>query len=207
MSNDQTFRICLTIGFLFVLPVGVYHRLKSQATGEKLDRRQEGLFILLTLRPVAGAGMLGLIAYLVDPPWMAWSSVSLPAWLRWTGIGVGVIGGGLLIWTFRSLGTNLTDTVVTRREHTLVTSGPYRWVRHPFYDSVALLLLGNALAAANWFLLFSGGLLVVLLIVRTKTEEANLLARFGDSYRAYVKRTGRFLPRIGAIGRGASSSA
>ena len=111
---------------------------------------------------------------------------------------MGVIAGGLLIWTLRSLGKNLTDTVVTRRAHTLVTSGPYRWVRHPFYDALALAVLANSLAAANWFLFLSGGLLFVLIIVRTRTEEEKLVARFGDAYRAYVEQTGRFLPRLGA---------
>jgi protein-S-isoprenylcysteine O-methyltransferase Ste14 len=93
--------------------------------------------------------------------------------------------------------------VVTRREHTLVTDGPYRWVRHPFYDAVGLSVLANSLVAANWFLFLTGGLLFLLLIVRTRTEEERLLARFGDSYRAYMKRTGRFLPRVAAMGRGA----
>jgi protein-S-isoprenylcysteine O-methyltransferase Ste14 len=88
--------------------------------------------------------------------------------------------------------------VVTRREHTLVTAGPYALVRHPFYDSVALCVLANALAAANWFLFLTGGLAFVLIIVRTQKEEEKLLARFGDPYRAYMERTGRFLPRIGA---------
>jgi protein-S-isoprenylcysteine O-methyltransferase Ste14 len=110
-----------------------------------------------------------------------------------------VIAGALLIWTLRNLGRNLTDTVVTRRAHTLVCSGPYRWVRHPFYDAVALCILANAITAANWFLFLTGGLVVVLLIVRTRKEEENLLLRFGDSYRAYVERTGRFLPKIGRL--------
>jgi len=198
MNHDQTFRVVLIIGSLILFPIAVYHRLKSQATGEKLDRRQEGLFILFTLRPVGIVGMLGLIAYMVSPSWMAWSSVTLPDWLRWIGVAVGVVAGVLLVWTLHSLGRNLTDTVVTRREHTLVTSGPYRWVRHPFYDAVALCAVANALAAANWFLFLSGGLLFVLFVVRTRTEEEKLLARLGDSYRAYMERTGRFLPRIGA---------
>ena len=198
MNHDQTFRTVLIVGSVIVFPIVAYHRLKSQATGEKLDRRQEGLFIRLTLRPVGVATMLGLIAYLVNPSWMAWSSLTLPVWLRWTGVGVGVIAGGLLTWTLRNLGKNLTDTVVTRREHTLVTGGPYRWVRHPFYDSVALCVLANSLAAANWFLFLTGGLAFVLMIVRTRTEEEKLLARFGDSYRVYMDRTGRFLPKIGA---------
>jgi len=52
MNHDQTFRAVLIVVVLLVLPIGIYHRLKSQATREKLDRRQEGLFILATLRPV-----------------------------------------------------------------------------------------------------------------------------------------------------------
>ena len=106
------------------------------------------------------------------------------------------VAAGLLFWTFSSLGKNLTDTVVTRREQTLVTTGPYRRVRHPFYDSVVLLVLASTLIAANWFLFAAGGLLFLLFIVRTRSEEEKLLDRFGDSYRAYMERTGLFLPRM-----------
>ena len=197
MNDDHLFRVILIVGSSVLLPIAAYHRLKSQATGEKLDRRQEGLFILFTLRPVGIVGMLGLIAYMVNPSWMAWSSVPLPAWVRWTGVGVGVIAGALLIWTLRSLGKNLTDTVVTRTEHTLVTSGPYRWVRHPFYVSLTLCVAANSLATANWFIFASGTLLFILIVIRTRKEEELLLARFGDAYRRYMERTGRFLPQIG----------
>jgi protein-S-isoprenylcysteine O-methyltransferase Ste14 len=86
---------------------------------------------------------------------------------------------------------------VTRREHTLVTHGPYRYVRHPFYDAVALAVVANGLAAANWFLLLGGLLAIALIVLRTSREEERLLARFGDSYRVYRARTGRFLPKIG----------
>ena len=196
MADDQTFRVILIAAWLVLLPVMVYHRLRSQATGESLDRWQEGPFILFTLRPIGVACMLGLVAYMVNPRWMAWSSMDLPAWLRWTGVGIGAVAGTLLVWTLRSLGKNLTDTVVTRREHTLVTRGPYRWVRHPFYDAAALSMLANALTAADWFLLLAGGAGLILIVARTRREEANLRLRFGDSYQAYVERTGRFVPKI-----------
>ncbi len=203
MDDDQTFRIVLIVGALIVFPVMAYHRLKSQATGETLDRWQEGRFILFTLRPVGMAAMLGFLAFMLDPSWMTWSSVALPEWLRWTGVGLGVLAAGLLVWAVRSLGPNLTDTVVTRKAHHLVTSGPYCWVRHPFYDAMGLAVLANSLTAANWFLFVAGGLAFVLIIVRTHTEEEQLLARFGDSYRGYVEATGRFLPRMGANRRDA----
>ena len=197
MSDDQTFRIVLAVGILIVLPIGIYHRLRSQASGEKLDRRQEGLFILLTLRPLGLVTMAGLIAFIVNPATMAWSSMPLPAWARWVGVGIGVAAGVLLTWTFRNLGENLTDTVVTRNKHTLITTGPYAWVRHPFYTAAALAMVANALVAANWFILATGVAVFVLLVIRLRTEEANLIARFGDAYRAYAARTGRFVPRLG----------
>ena len=102
----------------------------------------------------------------------------------------------LLFWTFHSLGKNLTDTVVTRREHTLVTHGPYRWVRHPFYDVVFLWGLSLSLLTANWLLALLGFSAFAMMVVRTRIEEEKLVERFGDDYRSYMERTGRFLPRV-----------
>jgi len=202
MNHDQMFRVVLVVVFLAILPIGLYFRLRSQATHERLDRRQEGLFILATLRPLGASFWLGLIAWMIDPGWLPWSAVSLPIQLRWTGVGMIVVATGLLVWTFRSLGRNLTDTVVTRQQHTLVVNGPYRWIRHPLYDSAALLMLASSLIAANWFFFAIGIAVFCLLVIRTRTEEEHLLARFGSSYRTYMDRTGRFLPRIGANPRG-----
>jgi protein-S-isoprenylcysteine O-methyltransferase Ste14 len=197
MDHDSTLRGVLIVVMLLLLPVGVYHRVKSQSTGEALDRRQEGVFILATLRPLGAAFWLGMFAWMINPAWMAWSSMSLPIGLRWAGVGFLVAGSLMLTWTFRSLGKNLTDTVVTRQQHTLVQHGPYRWIRHPLYSSAALLIIALSLVAANWFFFVTGVVLLCVLVVRTRTEEANLVARFGDSYRQYMERTGRFVPKIG----------
>ena len=75
-------------------------------------------------------------------------------------------------------------------------------IRHPFYDSTALLAVAVSLIAANWFLFVTGVVGFCLLIIRTRTEEEHLLARFGESYRAYMERTGRFLPRLPGHRRG-----
>jgi protein-S-isoprenylcysteine O-methyltransferase Ste14 len=102
----------------------------------------------------------------------------------------------LMYWTLSSLGKNLTDTVVTRTAATLVTHGPYRWVRHPFYVTAALLMASVTLLSANWFIGFASVVVMALLIVRTPNEEAMLIKRFGDEYRTYMIRTSRFIPRI-----------
>ena len=109
---------------------------------------------------------------------------------------LGVGAGGLLIWTFRSLGHNLTDTVVTRRDATLVTHGPYRRMRHPFYLAFATAVIANTLVTANGFLAVTGTVAFLVMVGRTSIEEKNLIKRFGRDYVDYKRRTGRFLPQI-----------
>ena len=195
MSNDDPFRIAMLVGMSLLIPVMAYFRIRSQLTGESLDRRQEGWFILITLRLVAFFDAVVMIAFLVDPSLTRWSSLPLPEWLRWSGIAIGGAAGVWVIWTFSHLGKNLTDTVVTRREHTLVTSGPYHWIRHPFYIGVAGTVAAVSLATTNWFVAVTGITVLALLIARTDREEAKLIERFGDEYRRYMTETGRFWPR------------
>jgi protein-S-isoprenylcysteine O-methyltransferase Ste14 len=141
---------------------------------------------------------IAVFAWMIDPDWIAWSSMPVPRSARWIGAGLFVAGCGLLAWTFRSLDLNLTDTVVTRRAHTLVVHGPYRWIRHPLYDAVLLITVGFALAAATWFVLATGLAVFGLLALRTRIEERKLVERFGEDYRQYMRRTGRYLPRGGS---------
>jgi protein-S-isoprenylcysteine O-methyltransferase Ste14 len=195
MADDQTFRILLLVGIAGVLPITAYHRVKAH-TSEPLDRRQEGWLVLATVRPIGLAFMIALIVYAVNPARMAWAAVPLPPWIRWAGFCVLIASNALLFWTLHMLGRNLTDTVVTRKEHTLVVRGPYRWVRHPFYCGVALVILSTSVIAANWFLMVTGPIALAMLVVRTPTEEAKLVERFGDDYRTYMSRTNRFIPAL-----------
>lgn len=195
MNTDAAFRPYVIAIFAIVMLIALPYRIKSQSTGEKLDRMQEGLFILIALRLAGAALWFSAIAFMINPAWMAWASLPVPDRVRWFGVGLGVVTPLLLLWTLNTLGPNLTDTVVTRQAHTLVTSGPYRWVRHPFYGCMALFVLSLGLAAANWFMLAAGVAVFALLAVRTRIEEEKLLERFGDPYRAYLERTGRFVPR------------
>jgi protein-S-isoprenylcysteine O-methyltransferase Ste14 len=199
--TDNLARIIMLVGVAVFAPVGIYHRLRSR-TDERLDRRQEGWPILVGLRLLASAYAVGLVVFLIEPGWMAWASFHLPNWARWCGAGLGLAAGVLLIWTFRSLGHNLTDTVVTRRDATLITHGPYRWVRHPFYLAFAIAVAANALITANAFLAIAGTAVFLVIVARTRIEERKLIERFGGDYLDYMRRTGRFLPRIRTSARG-----
>src|SRR5262249_23563694 len=169
MNDDHTFRLLLILVAVVFMPVGLYHRIRSH-TGEKIDRWQEGVFILFGLRLTALVVFVGGIVWMIEPQWMSWSSLPIPVWLRWVGLAVAMCAGILWSWTVHTLGKNLTDTVVTRKEHSLVTTGPYRWVRHPFYTACAIGMVGGSLAMANWYFLVLGGLGVGFLVARTRIE-------------------------------------
>lgn len=193
---DDLFRLIFLAILMGILPFALFHRIRSNWSGEKLDRWQEGTFILFGLRLSGLPWFIGCILWMIDPALMAWSSVPFPIWLRWCGFILVGLWGLLFVWTFQTLGRNLTDTVVTRQEHTLVTTGPYQYVRHPFYLAIFIAVVGGSMVAANWFLLLGGLLPFAFLVARTRIEEEKLIERFGDDYRAYMARTGRFIPRF-----------
>ena len=196
MNNDYVFRaifVGILVGFL---PFALFHRIRSNMSGEKLDRWQEGAFILFGLRLGGLPWFIGGIVWMIDPKLMAWASVPLPLWVRWSGFMLIGVWGILFVWTFQTLGRNLTDTVVTRRDHTLVTTGPYRYVRHPFYLAFFIAVIGGSIVTANWFLFLSSLLPFAFIVARTPIEEEKLVERFGDEYRDYMARTGRFWPRL-----------
>ena len=75
-----------------------------------------------------------------------------------------------------------------------MTHGPYRWVRHPFYVTAALLMVSVTLLTANWLIGLTSLIVLSFLAVRTPKEEQMLIERFGQQYHDYMARTGRFTP-------------
>ena len=194
-GQGGTFRWALLVVLVIMLTITAYHRIQAHAAGGSASRRDEG-FPLLVMRAVFGLSLwVAIFAYLVSPGSMAWSALPAAHWLRWGGVGLGLLSSGLLYWTLHHLGTNFTDTVATRAEATLVTSGPYGRVRHPFYVTVLLLLLSTSLTTANWFIGLLSIFILAFFVLRAPLEEQKLAERFGEEYRAYIQRTGRFLPR------------
>ncbi len=196
MHHDVPFRLALLVMFAAAMSIGVYHRIQAAKSGEKFDRRQEGLWLAVTLRLAGLVLWLSAFAYLVWPPLVNWASVPLIPEIRWSGAFCGVAGVWLMYATLTSLGKNLTDTVATRADATLVTRGPYRYVRHPFYVTAALLMLAAGLLSANVLIVAAGLVVIVMLALRTPIEEQKLIEKFGDDYRSYMVTTGRFIPRF-----------
>lgn len=196
--NENMFRFSAIAIFLIGAGISSYYRRRAdRETGEKVSPRSEGLPVMIALRVFGLSLWLSVLAYMLNPAWMAWSQIDLPLWLRWTGLGFGVLAILLAYWVFSNLGNNVSPSVATRREHRLVTSGPYRWVRHPLYSMGMLSYLGFAMLSANWVIAVLSIAVFVVLNIRLPQEEASLIEKFGDEYRQYMQRTGRFLPKLG----------
>jgi protein-S-isoprenylcysteine O-methyltransferase Ste14 len=181
---------------LFIVVRGYYHR-KSGTLGESIDSEAENKAIPVLRRWAGAPWIIGVLVYMIYPPWMAWSALPLPDSLRWVGVAFAAATIALLIWIHHALNKNFSTQPHIRDDHTLVTSGPYRWVRHPMYPTLMLFSLAAFLLSANWFIGAPPILIVALIMItRPPREEQQLVERFGDEYREYMKRTGRFLPRL-----------
>lgn len=197
MANEQLFRwffIAIGVGTLFI---SGYFRRKARRSGEAIPRAREGKLVLLSRLLFAAPLYLPILAYMLNPAWMAWSAMSLPAWLRWLGATVSLAMWPLIYWVFSSIGNNISETFLTKTKHVLVAHGPYRWVRHPLYSAATMSLVALSLLAANWFMLAmaSAAFLGIAGLVIPR-EEAELIQKFGDEYRGYMGRTGRFAPHL-----------
>jgi protein-S-isoprenylcysteine O-methyltransferase Ste14 len=191
------FRWFALVALVGCLSTSAYYRRRARVEGETIPRRRETPLLLAGRAFVALPLFLAIITYVVNPPWMVWAELPLPGWTRWAGVALGLLTVPAARWVFTSLGRNVSETVLTKSHHALVTTGPYRWIRHPLYTTGIALVLAIGLMAASWFILLFG--LVTLASMRfvvIPLEERELLMKFGDAYRAYMQRTGRLLPRV-----------
>jgi len=195
--NENIFRILVGLIFVTALTISGYFRRKAdRETGEKISRSVDGTAMMTAIRLGGLLLWFSPITYVINPQWMSWSKIGLPEAVRWIGVGLGVFCVFGVYWLFSSIGTGITPTGATREEHKLSTSGPYRWIRHPLYTFGSSLFVSFGMMADNWFIASLGIFTFVLMAIRTPREEANLIDKFGDEYREYIKRTGRFLPKL-----------
>jgi protein-S-isoprenylcysteine O-methyltransferase Ste14 len=193
--NQMFFHIVFVVVFTsFTIIRMIYHRKASQTRG-KVEYKEGRLN--LALRLIFGIPfILLLFVYMFNPGILSWAQFTLPEWAQWLGVVLGIASIPLIWWVQWALGSNFATTLHVREEHTLVTHGPYRWVRHPMYTVLYILEVAILLLTANWFL---GGVLLigqtVVIVNRINNEEKVMIEKFGDEYRAYIHRTGRFLPR------------
>jgi protein-S-isoprenylcysteine O-methyltransferase Ste14 len=116
---------------------------------------------------------------------------------RAAGLIVMWLGLAIRVWAIATLGEVFRTTVEVDPGQTVVSSGPYRWVRHPSYSGLLLIVAGCGLAAGDWLALAVCALLPLpALLRRIQVEEAELTGVLGDRYRAYQRQTKRLIPGL-----------
>jgi protein-S-isoprenylcysteine O-methyltransferase Ste14 len=170
------------------------HDRRSRRT-PKLARNDGGREMVLMAISAAGLGVLPAIYVTTHAPQFA--DYAFRAWQGWLGAAAFAAALWLFHRTHADLGRNWSVTLEMREQHTLVTSGIYRRVRHPMYTGFWLWALAQALLLPNW-IAGPAGLVGfgTLFFLRVGREEAMMEERFGDEYRRYVARTSRILPGI-----------
>lgn len=194
---ENTVRVLTLVAMAGTLSVSGYYRHRARRATGTIARTQEGAGLIAARLLVALPLFLSVVFYVVRPGWMDWASLELPPAIRWLGAFMALGCIPLAYAVFSNLGDNVSETVLTKSDHRLVTTGPYRWVRHPLYTTGLTLFAGVGLMNESWFVLALTILtwLGVLFVVIPR-EEAQLSDRFGEDYRDLIRRTGRLLPRL-----------
>jgi len=117
------------------------------------------------------------------------------AWIAALGTAMVAAGLGLAVWARMSLGPNWSAIVTLKDDHSLVRSGPYRWVRHPIYSGILLGWAGTAFVIGEWRGVLSFGLACAALVYKSRVEERRLLQAFPE-YDAYRRETAALVPFV-----------
>ena len=156
----------------------------------KHERREKLLYYLV------GMGLIPIFFYLLTS-WINTFRLPFPAGIRWLGAGLIFAGDLLFIWSHKALGSNWSPILEIRKGHTLVTDGPYRFIRHPMYAAIFLIGIGVSLLSANWIVALSYMMPTAsLYLVRVSDEEEMMIGQFGDEYRQFMTRTGCLIPKL-----------
>lgn len=170
---------------VFIAIRSYYHQPENENQTEIQGAREKWLATQFSLSLVCTHGW-----WLGQQPSQSMSYVSI--------VGAILMAGSLplLIWVHHSLGKFFSARLVLQPEHQIIQQGPYQYIRHPMYTVGFLYLMGAGLLSQSWivgtipFISFS---LLVALRVR---DEETMLQSVSTEYTAYMKKTGRFCPKL-----------
>lgn len=165
-----------------------------QALVRRADATSADRGSLLVIRVVVGVAIISAAFATARVPGAA---IPLPALALAIGLVLMWCGILLRIWSFRTLGRYFTFTVMTSANQRVVASGPYRFVRHPSYLGMILVLSGLGAMYGNWLSLAALSLMPLIgFINRIHVEEAALSATLGSGYTTYASGRKRLVPYV-----------
>jgi protein-S-isoprenylcysteine O-methyltransferase Ste14 len=178
----------LTLAGWAVFELGL--RVRERQGGRGSAARDRGTRVLIAITLGTAIALAVVIGSRSTAPQIAGSYRSLGVIVMWLGLAIRV-------WAIAALGRAFRTTVEVDSGQAIVSTGPYRWVRHPSYSGLLLIVTGCGLAAGNWLALAVCALLPLpALLRRIHVEEAELTHVLGDRYRAYQAQTKCLIPGV-----------
>ena len=197
MTPEIVFRILMFVAFIAMFAIRIYFQSKVLHEKREINIQENKLSLV--------AGSIAALSTLVfGAEYIFFQGIfkfayllEFPDWLRWLGVITLAAGITLLGLAHYHLGKSFNSLVVSKEDHQLVTSGPYRWIRHPIYTSYLMSYVAGGLLASNLVLTFVPVIFFGLMIInRIPREEAVMREEFGQDYIDLEKRTGRLLPPL-----------
>ena len=190
----RMFKIVYGIGWACIVLIRLPYRWRARTSPIVVDRKTAREKSLLALLAV-GMGVLPVV-YIFTPV-LNFANYKPRSWAGWTGAASFAIALPVLWRAHADLGQYWSESLQLRQGHQLITSGIYRYIRHPMYAFGWLFGSAQALLLQNWIAGPSGLVSFGLLYFsRVPREEHMMFDQFGDEYRSYMKRTGRVIPHV-----------
>ncbi|MFW9788149.1 MAG: methyltransferase [Candidatus Thorarchaeota archaeon] len=199
MADEVFYRISFIALYAFFLSVRGYYRFvkpKREEPDEVDERKPFGKAEAAMSFLILGY-FVSIILYLLNQPWFTWTQIpDYPEFVRWIGILLALVSTPFLWWIHKTLDRQYSACLQIKQSHMLITEGPYARVRHPMYTVLNIFSFGVSLLTANFLIIILSVLVIIQFPFVARKEEEMLLETFGDEYSDYMKRTGRFFPRI-----------
>lgn len=166
-------------------------RIRERRRGDgPVDRHPRSRRLLrLTQLPALAMALIAAVVL----PGLALPGNRFSFWIG--GLALMCLGAALRRWAIVTLGRLFSGSITIQRDHHIVTTGPYRWLRHPSYTGGWMVMVGFGLGTGNALsLLLCLGLPLIGLVHRIEAEEAELASALPAEYTDYAARTRRMIP-------------
>ena len=177
----------------------LYWGISALFVKKSVEKRKFGKFwllrailILVVLYFIFSNGLASQLNYILI------GKLSFLANIGWQIAGniLAVLGLAGALWARITIGRNWSGYVTYKKNHELVTDGPYRYIRHPIYTSVLLMMLGTFLYYGTYFILAMFIMMMITFLLRTKREEKIMIRLFGKKYENYMKKSKSMIPYV-----------
>ncbi|MHA1961380.1 MAG: isoprenylcysteine carboxylmethyltransferase family protein [Candidatus Thorarchaeota archaeon] len=204
MDMDLFFRVSFLALWALLGVVRGYYGRKTKthdslvAIGEKLKtaEKEVGRWFLAMTAVLSIIGIIGLGLYLLAPPWWTWTKLPFGEAIQWLGVVLAIIPIFFLVWVHRHLDSQWSIALELQEDHELITSGPYKRIRHPMYLGIFVYTIGMILISSDLLVLVFFAFSIWVNYRRIPREEQMMIDEFGGEYQEYMAKTGKLLPRF-----------